>query len=185
MKGRLTVAGVAALFLIVGGAYYYLSGKEYVIRLTEADIRAELDNRLPWTETYLFIIRVKLSNPRVDLENGTSRVNAGMDVEFNVKVDDNPDPIGGSVDVSGGVRYDNGEGEFFLVDPSIEQLNVQGIAERYTDRINKALTLALSEYYQKNPIYSLSATDAKHVVARMVLKDVSVENEDLVITLGI
>lgn len=170
---------------VAGSVYYYFSGKEYVVRLTEGQIREKLEERLPLNKSYLFIVRVTLSNPRVELENGTRRVNAGLDVLFNVTINDNPKPIGGTVDVSAGVRYVPEKGQFFLVNPVIESLKVQGVAEKHTDKVNKALTLALAEYYESHPIYTLSATDSKQVAARMILKSVIVENEELVVTLGI
>ena len=185
MKNIIIIISLIILAVIVGGTYCYFSGKEYVVRLTEGQIREKLEERLPLSKSYLFIIRVTLSNPRVVLENGTSRVNAGLDVLFNITINDNPKPIGGTVDVSGGVRYVAEEGQFFLVNPVIESLKVQGVAEEYTNKVNKALTLALTEYYESHPIYTLSTVDAKQVAARMILKSVIVENEELVVTLGI
>ena len=185
MSKQLVIISGLVLAVIAGGVYYYFSGKEYVVHLSEEQIQEKLEARLPLSKSYLFIIRVTLSNPRVELENGTRRVNAGLDIRFNVTINDNPKPIGGTVDVSGGVRYVAEKGQFFLVDPVVERLNVQGIAEKYTNKVNKALSMALAEYYESHPIYTLSAVDAKQVVARMVLKKVNIDNEELVVTLGI
>ncbi len=43
----------------------------------------------------------------------------------------------------------------------------------------------MAKYYEENPIYTLRVTDAKQAAARMVLKDVIIENKELVVTLGI
>ncbi|MDH3974548.1 MAG: DUF1439 domain-containing protein [Deltaproteobacteria bacterium] len=153
--------------------------------MSESDIREKLDKKLPLTKSYFFIIQITLQNPRILLENGTKRVNAGLDVLLNIKIDKNPKPLGGSVDVSGGVRYLAEKGEFYLTDPVIESLGVQGIPDKYMQKVNKALTKALAKYYDENPIYTLNLGDGKQAVARMVLKDVVVENKELVVTLGI
>jgi len=182
---RIAIASVVLLVLFIVGGYLYFSGKEYVLRFSEAQIQETLAKKLPMTKTYLFIIQVTLESPRVLLENGSNRVNAGLDVSLNVTVDNNPEPLGGSIDLSGGVRYESEKGQFFLTDPVIEHLQVQGISPAYTTRVNDALTKALAEYYSERPIYTLSEFDAKQVAVQMVLKDVIVENKELVVTLGI
>jgi len=175
----------AILIALLAGTYYYFSGKEYVVRISESDIQDKLEEKLPLTKTYLFIIQVTLNNPRVNLKNGSNKVGAGLDVVFNITLNKNPKPLGGTVDVSGGVRYLSEKGQFFLTNPAIESLTVQGIDPKYTDKANKALTKALAEYYKNNPIYTLRVNDLKQAAAKMVLKDVVVENQELVITLGI
>lgn len=182
---KLAIVAAVCVATLLAGAYYYFAGKEYVIRVPESTIQSKLGEKLPLTKTYLFIIQITLSNPRVELENGSDRVAAGLDVEFNITINNNPKSLGGKVDISGGVIYVSDKGQFFLTDPVIEDLSVQGIAPEYTGKANEALTRALSEYYKTHPIYTLRVTDAKQAAARMVLKDVIIENKELVVTLGI
>lgn len=182
---RVAFVVVIILMALMAGAYYYFSGKEYVVRLSEADIQRKLEEKLPLTKTYLFIIQVTLNNPRVHLENGSKRVNAGLDVIFNITLNNHPKPIGGTVDVSAGILYLAEKGQFFLTSPIVEKLEVQGIPQQYTDKANMALTKALAEYYAKHPIYTLNTANTKQAAARMILKDVIVENKQLVVTLGI
>lgn len=169
----------------LAGTFYYFSGKEYVIRLSESDLQSKLEEKLPLTNTYLFIIQITLENPRVHLENGSTKVGAGLDVIFNITVGKNPRPLGGTIDVSGGVVYLEETGQFFLTEPVIENLIVQGVPSKYTKKVNTALSKALAEYYKTNPIYSLSSLDMKQTAAKLVLKNVIVENQELVVTLGI
>jgi hypothetical protein len=179
---------ILAVFILVSllvGTYYYFSGKEYVVRLTESEIHGKLEEKLPLTKTYLFIIQVTLNNPRVHLINGSSRVAAGLDVVFNITLNKNQKPLGGTVDASGGIIYLAEKGEFYLADPVVEDLKVQGIPNEYTEKVNKALTKALAEYYREHPIYTLHLTDMKQAAVRVVLKDVIVKDRELVITLGI
>ncbi len=112
-------------------------------------------------------------------------VSVGLDVIFNITLNKNPKPIGGTLDVSGGVLYLAEKGEFYLTNPIINNLTVQGIAQKYVDKANKALSKALAEYYKNNPIYTLHVTDMKQTAAKLALKDVVVQNKQLVITLGI
>lgn len=175
----------AVLFIGVLGVFLYLQGKEYTFRFTETELQEKLAERLPIRKTYLFIFEVVLDEPRLALIEGLDRVNAGLDVTLNIYINDEPLPLGGEVDASGGVRYDAAEGQFFLTDPIIENLQVQGIPARYTDRVNSVLTKAIGEYYADRPIYTLDKSNVKTATAKLVLKDVVVENSVLIVTLGI
>ena len=182
-KSTLIVLPLLAIGLI--GTYLYFQGREYVFRFTEPELQARLADNLPYTKTYLFVFDVVLDNPRLALVEGSDRVNAGLDVTLNIRIQDEPLPLGGELDVSGGVRYDDESGQFFLTDPEIENLSVQGIPADYTDRVDSVLTTALGTYYTDRPIYTLRKSDVKGATARLLLKSVVVEQRVLVVTLGI
>ena len=185
MSKKTIILATVLLLAVAAAAYFHFAGKEYVVRISEKQIQEKLAEKLPMTKSYFFILEVTLDNPRVVLQNGSRRVAAGLDVTLNININKNPKPLGGSLDVSGGVRYVADQGSFYLEDPQIENLAVQGVPAKYIKKINKALTKALAEYYKNNPIYTLSNFNAKQAMARLVLKDVVVENSELVITLGI
>jgi hypothetical protein len=175
------------VFVAIGavGTYLYFQGKEYTFRFTEAELHEKLAERLPLRKTYLFIIEVVLDNPRLELIEGSDRVNAGLDVILNIRINDEPLPLGGELDVSGGVRYETPDGQFFLTDPLIENLSVQGVPAKYTDKVNTVLTQAVAEYYSDHPIYTLKRSDVKMATARLLLKNVVIEERVLVVTLGL
>jgi hypothetical protein len=185
MKKRIVTIFVLLVVAAVGGGYYYFSGKEYVFRFSENQIREKLSTRLPLTKTYLLIFQVTLDNPRVSLLDNSKRVNAGLDIVLNIRFGGETRPLGGTIDASGEIKYVPATGQFFLTDPVIEHLAVHGIPDGYAEKVSSALTKALAAYYADHPIYSLTATDAKHAAARLVLKNVIVENHELVVTLGI
>lgn len=169
----------------VGGTYYYYHGREYVYRFTEAQIQQALAERLPFTKSYLLIFQVTLDHPRVTLVNGSDRVRAGLDVTLNVQVGDQPVPLSGSVDASGGVRYDPKAGQLLLTQPRIEHLELQGVPERYAARTSVVLSKAVETYYAEHAIYTLNASHAKELGARLLLKSVTIEDRQLVVTLGL
>jgi len=182
---KIVITIVAAVLATLIGVYAYYSGKEYVVRVSEQEIINKVDEKLPVTKRYLLIFEITLENPRIFLEEGSDRVKGGLDVVFNVKVNNNPKPFGGSVDISGGVKYQPESGEFYLTKPVVEKLAVQGLTDEYADKFSNFLGKALNEYYSKNPIYTLSASRGNEAIAKMVLKRVVVENKELVLTLGI
>ena len=182
---KVTISVAFVLLISIVAAYFYFSGKEFIVRISEETIKAKMAEKMPLSKTYLFVFQVTLDNPRVDLTNGSERINAGMDVVLNIKLTKEKKPFGGSVDISGGIRYLPEEGQFYLTDPKIEDLSIQGVPEKYSAKARKVLEKALSEYYQQHPIYQLKSKDIKQAAAKLVLKKVMVENEELVVFLGI
>ena len=175
----------AVLVLIGGGAYWYLSGKSIAIRITQQQIEQKLADKLPLTKTYFIFFKVTLDKPRVQLREGTDRVQAGMDITLNLQIPGSSAPLGGSVDVSAGLRYDPKAAAFFLTDPVVEQLHLQGLPSQYADIARAAVTQALLAYYAEHPIYTLSTNRIDQLAARMALKSVVVEGGELVVTLGL
>ncbi len=176
---------MAVVVLAAAGTYFYFSGKEYVYQISEHELQQKLDEKLPLTGVYYFLIEVTLDHPRVGLMEGSDRIKAGLDIVLNIKLGSQAQPMGGSIDVTSGIRYAADQGQFFLADPVIEQLTIQGIPDAYTQQVSTAVTKAITEYYADHPVYALNAGDAGQAAARLVLKKVVVENKKLVITLGL
>jgi hypothetical protein len=187
MKHLKPVLLVVVALLVVGaaGAYWYVAGRTHVIAIPEAELRDKLAERMPFTRTYALLLQVTLDNARVALVEGSDRVDAGVDLLLNIRVGRQPLNLGGSVDLSGGIAYRADGGQFFLVDPRIERLDVQGVPEKHREKVRDALTRALAEYFATRPLHTLKTTDLKQAAARMLLKDVVVADRQLVITLGL
>jgi hypothetical protein len=184
-RHRVVILATLLIAATIGSVYYYFYGKEYVYRFTEVQLQQALSERLPFTKSYLLIFEITLDHARITLVNGSDRVRARMDIISNVRVGYQPLRLSGSVDASGGVRYDPKAGQLFLTQPKIEHLELQGVPEQYASRAASALSRALDAYYADHAIYTLNAFDAKEVAARLVLKSVTVKEQHLVVTLGI
>lgn len=183
-SSRWTMISVLAV-LLIGGGVLVASQNNYEYRFTETQLQEKLGERLPLTKTYLFIFDVTLDQPRVDLVEGSDRVAAGVDVLLNIKIGGGGVPLVGAVDVSGAIDYEPDTGEFFLTDPVIDSLRIQGVPDRYADQSRGVIESALSEYYEARPIYTLEGTDAAKMAGRLLLKDVTVKDEELIVTLGL
>ena len=184
MKKILIAIGVA-LVIAVGGAYLYFSNKEFVITITESQIRNKVAEKLPIAKTYLLLFDITLSNPRIDLENGSNRINGGMDVKISIKINGKDRELSGMIDISGGLKYVSGEGDFYLTNTQIETLSVQGVPEKYEQTVVKTLKTFISDYFNKNPVYSLKASDLKQAAAKMILKSIIIEGEEVIVSMGI
>lgn len=185
MKKSAIVIMILLVVAATGGAFYYYAGKEYIFRFTESQLQEKLNAKLPLTKSYLFIFQVTLDHPRVKLANGSDRVAAGLDVLLNIRIGDEQQPLGGTLDVTGSVKYVPERGEFFLTDPAVEHLAVQGVPDKYAEKVNSVIAAALAGYFADHPLYTLQVSDTKQAAAKLVLKNVAVENRELVVTLGI
>jgi Protein of unknown function (DUF1439) len=179
------IIGAVVLLLLAGVAGYFLMrGEEFEIRLTQQEIQERLDQKFPLTKKYLFLVDVTYSNPRVTLVSGDDRVRLSLDAALGNLTPSNGDRIQGSSEVLAGVRYDAARYEFYLVDPVIGSLEINGLPESIAPKAQKALQVVIQEYLDHFPIYKLPPTDIKKVTARMILKRVRVDNGELVFTLG-
>lgn len=183
MKKALIAIAFVLVVAIIGGAFY-LAKREYVFRVSEAQIQENLAAKLPVSKTFFFIFQLTFDHPRVTLVGESGRVHAGLDVVLNIVLGNESKPLGGTLDVSGGVLYSPERGAFFLTDPLIERFAIDGMPEKYREKVNAALTKAIAAFFAEQPIYALRATDTRQAAARLVLKSVAVENRELVVTLG-
>ncbi|HEY0233172.1 MAG TPA: DUF1439 domain-containing protein [Dokdonella sp.] len=177
----------ASLILIAAfaAAGFYFSGKDYVLRLSEEDIRRQLERQLPLKRAFLLIFEVELAHPRVQLHDGSERVDIGVDVQLDIRIGRETRPLGGSVDLQTGIRYERENGGLYLTDPVVTRLDVQGVPAEYAVRTQRVVAEALQEFVRRYPIHTLRAIDAKRATARLLLKHVVVANSELVLTLGL
>jgi hypothetical protein len=182
---RLLIALIAVLALTGIAAFIALKNRSFQVVVPESTIREKMVEAMPYTKTYLLIFDVTLSNPRVDLVDGSSRIDAGLDVALDLRLEGQAKRLGGSVDVSSGVTYRPESGAFHLVDPVVEQLAIDGLPVIYSDRARKAVGVAIEAWYRERPIYVLGRTDLKQSAASLLLQDVTVAGDQLIVTLGL
>jgi hypothetical protein len=171
--------------IIVSATYFYIAGREYVIRIPEATIREKLSEKLPISKSYLIIFTATLSNPRVDLVKGDNRINVGVDVLLNIRVNGKEKALGGTLDASGALKYIAQEGAFYLSEPLVKNLSIQGLPPKYVDKASLVIEKALTNWYSSRPVYKLKSTDVKQAAAKLVLKSLVVHEESIIVTLGI
>lgn len=93
------------------------------------------------------LIELTLSNPRVELENGSNRLKAGLDASLNGRINNSQIPLSGTIDISGGLSYVAENGDFFLVNPTVHNLIIHGMPEKYQDKINELAAKAIAEHF--------------------------------------
>jgi Protein of unknown function (DUF1439) len=178
-------AAAILLVLAAAAAYFILKGETYEIRLTEQQIQERLDQKFPIAKKYLLIFDVAYSNPKVHLVEGSDRIQFGLETGLTFPFGGETKTLTGDSQIRAGLRYDAASHEFYLVDPQIDRLDIQGIPPALTTKSEAALKAVAQDILERYPVYTIKPTDIKKVTARMILKSVVANNGELIITLGL
>ena len=184
MKRTLIAVAIVALVASVA-AFLYFKGRRYEIVITQEQIDGALADRFPVSKRYLLLLQVTYSEPVLSLLPEANRIRVGMKAELGYKRDEQDEFIGGSVAVVTGIRYDPEKYQFYLDDPKIETVSVQGVSPQFADRVKDGLQAVSKEHLESIPVYTIRADDVKKTVARMILKDVRIRDGVIHVTLGL
>ncbi len=179
------VAGIVLLAALLAALALYLHGKRLSVRITEAQIREQLATRFPMERTSLLLLRWTLSDPQVTFLPRRQRVVVGLDARLDARLDGQRDTLGGRIEVETALRYDAGRGAFFLVDPVVTGLAIDGIPEAHVMRVQNSARGLLAEAFGQFPVYTLRRADLVQGTARRVLQDVRIEDDAIVAELGL
>jgi hypothetical protein len=164
-------------------AVWLLLGNTFVIELDQTEVQRALEIAFPVEKTYLHLIKVDLGEPVVTLRETSERIT--FSAKIGVGLPGFSKPLRGAADLSCLIRYDANRGAFFADDPKVERLTVEGHPEGYLERTKGAVTWILAGALEHTPVYTLRAEDARHSVAKLILKDVRVKQGKLRLTLGV
>lgn len=182
--GKKLVWSLLVFLALVGtGVIWYLAGKTYEIRISQAQLEQKLAERLPLTQRYP-LVSVTLAQPRVHLNEDSDRVDFGLNMSLTMNVSGSQ-IASADIDVSAGLRYDAERGAIFLAEPVMDKLVVQGLDERRTAMAQLALETAMASYLVQQPVYTLNASDMKQRAARMAVRDIKVKNGGVLVLLGL
>ena len=153
----------------------------YTLELTETEIQTKAEAMMPLEKKKFFVTTI-LTNPIVDLIASTNEIGLSSDIQIKA-----PGNISGkgSVSFSGSLRYENDTGSFYFDNLNITELEIEKIPESSLPKIKKMLAFVASKFLTRKPVYKFKDNDLKHKLAKATLKSVTVENETLLIELGL
>lgn len=177
------VLAIVIVTLLAVGSWYYYNSSALRIAITKEQILERLNETLPLQKTYFYVFDVTFHSPRVELVEASKRINAGLDFTLAITLLNDSSPLQGRVDASAGVRYAPDEGAFYLKEPSVETLELDGVPKELAARAHSVLAQGMSTYFESQPIYQLSERQS-HRTAKAVLQDVSIETGRIILHLG-
>ncbi|MEQ1842535.1 MAG: DUF1439 domain-containing protein [Verrucomicrobiales bacterium] len=157
----------------------------YPISIPESQINAAMAKSFPVTQTFLKLIDLTYSDPKITLRPGSDRVQLDLNAKLNIKLLPGARDLKGTCTVESGVRYQAGTRQFFLADPVIKKLAIDGLPPDYVDRVTMiALELTRSRL-EAFPIYTVESSHPAVTAAAVLVKDVRVSNGAIQVILGL
>ena len=155
----------------------------YEIRVTEEEINEELQKSLPYSANYSDIVSFTIEDATVELKEGSDR--AAITMVGMIEVLDTFNVFEATVNLTAGVRYEASTGEFFLTDPEVANVEVKGVPPALNEPVTLAADLAAGTILESYPVFTLEPEDFETNIARLVLKEVRIEDGFLVAKLSI
>jgi hypothetical protein len=166
---------VALIGLIVTGA---ACGYQTDVTVSRDKVQALLDKKFP-IEKDAVLARVKLDSPRVYFQSNQ----LGMRLRYEAAV------LGkqatGEVAFHGAPVYKADEGAFYLSTLTVADFTVDGDGLPHAEKLRDRISSVLDAVIPHVPLYRLRQQDFKHALAKLLLKQVRVEGESLVLTMGL
>lgn len=158
-----------------------VSALDYTQEITEQEIQEKVSAFMP-IEKKKYFVTIKISNPKIDLIKESNEIGILASIEANA-----PGGIKGKgkVMIKGTLEYDPKKGEFYFKNPTIISLAIDKVNDNIIPKIQGIAQAALSKVMTVYPVYKFKDDNLKHTLAKAVLKSLKVENEKLLLTLGV
>lgn len=151
------------------------------LSLTADEIQQKLDSKLPLSKSKLHITAT-VEKVQVILKEGADRIGARTTMQLDLPL---AGEVLGSATVNGQLRYVPDEGAFYLDSSQLSDLEVARIPESLRGPVQDVMSAAMQAYFSAAPIYRLKQSDFKQSLARYVLREVTVRDGKLLVTVGL
>jgi hypothetical protein len=169
---------IGIIFLFMANVAYAFS---YTKEFTEVELQEKVEGMMP-LEKKKFFVTVIITEPKLDLIEGSNEFGIQTHIEAIA-----PGGIKGNglTNITGSISYKPDEGAFYMDNPVIVDLKINGIAEKYHPKIKKIAQAIVSKFLSSRPVYKLRDDNLKHKLAKATLDSVLVQNEKLLVTLSV
>ena len=164
--GLLVVSMVADAFTLV---------KEF----SEADLQAEVQRMMPFEQKTMFATII-VSQPLITLSEGEDSVGVRAHIQT---ISPNGAKGSGVVGVRGRVIYERSEGAFYIQQPELQTLDINGVDPVLSELIKPYVQALISGALSTTPVFVLDDNDAQQKLAKSSLQSVEVKDGKLQIKL--
>jgi len=153
----LIALAVTAAALGTAHAGYNVWTGEYTF--TKRELQSAIDRRFPATLRYGELVNVQLSNPRLVLDEASNRITTQMDAALTNTVIPSP-PITGTLALNSGVRYDATRRAVLLDNPTVQDVQVQGMSQ-YREQLNAIGAVVAQQLLKDYPLYTFKPDELR------------------------
>ncbi len=148
--------------------------------VSEQQIESRMKGYFPLhKEALLGQLQLDLQQPDLILRDGSDRA----ELVLQSKVTTAGTTWPGDIRLSFGIDYGPDTGTFYLVEPRVEALNIDGLPTRVSTGVVQYILPVVQQYLTKVPVYTLKKTTGQNV-ARHSLKQVAIKDRNVKVTLG-
>lgn len=181
MKKIFRMISAALVTLILSSCATLAPPQPREFKLSEAQLQNLVGQPFETAQTYLGLLDIKLTTPRVSLQPESNRVLTAMDVSVDTPLIDKP--WKGAVSISGRLRFDQGANTILLEEPRTESFKVEGVPAAYADRVNKIGGWLTEQVLKGFAVYKLKPEDLRFDNVNYAPSEFKVKPGELAITL--
>jgi hypothetical protein len=148
------------------------------VTIRKYEIQNVIDPQFP-VEKDVIIAKAELKYPDVYFFKGD---HLGMKLQYTGRF--LKKPAEGQIDLRGSLIYKPEKGALYLSKIEIVDFSVNKESRPNKDKLQGTLEAILSDFIVTIPIYRLKQKDFKEDLAKLQLKKIRVENENLILTVG-
>lgn len=162
---------IAAVLLVFVGCGFK---KEIVI--PRDTIQTTLDKKFPFDRS-MVVLRITLMEPKIYFKNTNIGINLKYWGSYLEK------EIEGTMDLNGHIRYE--KGSFYLDSLDIVEVSMNEKEFSSNGKLRKIVISLLKNYLECYPVYKLKQSDFKQNLAKLLLRDITVDGDNLKVVVGL
>ncbi|MCD8522074.1 MAG: DUF1439 domain-containing protein [Saccharospirillaceae bacterium] len=171
-RTRVFYAASLLLFSVVAQAYE--------IRLSEQQLQQQLNRQMPLSQRQ-GMVTLTLSHPKLDLLPSGNRLSLQTNAVIATSIGLQSS---GQLTVEGKIRYDKALYSFFIEEPVIRQLDIDGLAPALQPQLTALAQKALTPALTGQPVYTLSDQDVTQAMARMMLQSLTITETEVLLVMS-
>jgi hypothetical protein len=175
---RAVVLAAAAL-VAAGCAALGLHPREAAFSL--ADMQSRLEKRFPWKKTFLGVIELELTNPKLALAPDRNRIAVAFDTATRSPLANRP--FLGRATLSGVPRYEPNERAFYLAEPRFDALELEGVPSGIAAELRRIADGIAADALAGVPLHTLKPEDTRYYGTEMTARAIRVERDRVVVEL--
>ncbi len=126
---------------------------------TKQELQQAMDKRFPATLRYAQVVSVQLTHPRLVLDDANNRITTQMDALLTNSLGAAP-PVNGTLSLNSGLRYDKTQRAVLLDNPTVQDVEVQGMA-LYKAQLNAIGAVVAQQLLKDYPIYTFKPDELR------------------------
>jgi len=169
------------IVVLIGLSIFSQSAQAYTLTITQKDLQTMTDAWFPVSQTTA-IGDVELSSPRIVLTTGSDRIEFAVTIR--IEMPGQYIATGNGV-IDGELDYSAERGEFYLRDPRLMQLTVDGLPPSYDAMVLSVINDFTRQHLPLIVVYRLDNQTIGHASVLRTLKSVRVHQGKLLVELGL